>query len=68
MSHVVSPIRETLVSGGKSYHDVTNDICKQVEGEPTKEWKIAFGVSCLVFAYGAFCLGYTWWQGIGVWG
>ena len=68
MSHVVSPIRETLVSGGKSYHDVTNDICKQVEGAPTKEWKIAFGVSLVVFAYGAYCLFWTWWQGIGVWG
>ena len=68
MSHVVSPIREKLVTGGKSYHDVTHDICKQVEGEPTKEWKIAFGISCLVFIYGAYCLFYTWWQGIGVWG
>ena len=68
MSHVVSPIREKLVTGGKSYHDVTHDICKQVEGEPTKEWKWAFGISCVVFAYGAYCLFYTWWQGIGVWG
>ena len=68
MSHVVSPIREKLVTGGKSYSDVTHDICKQVEGEPTKEWKIAFGISCLVFIYGAYCLFYTWWQGIGVWG
>ena len=68
MSHVVSPIREKLVTGGKSYHDVTHDICKQVEGEPTKEWKWAFGISCIIFAYGAYCLFYTWWQGIGVWG
>ena len=68
MSHVVSPIREKLVTGGKSYSDVTHDICKQVEGEPTKEWKIAFGISVLVFMYGAYCLFYTWWQGIGVWG
>ncbi len=68
MSHVVSPIREHLVTGSKSYHDVTHDICRQVEGPPTKEWKIAFGLSCLLFIYGGYCLGWTWWQGIGVWG
>jgi Ni/Fe-hydrogenase subunit HybB-like protein len=68
MSHVVSPIREHLVTGGKSYHDVTHDISRQVEGAPTKEWKIAFAVSSLLFIYGGYCLMYTWWQGIGVWG
>ncbi|MFB0946672.1 MAG: hydrogenase, partial [Spirosomataceae bacterium] len=65
---VVSPIREKLITGNKSYHDVTVDICRHVEDEPTKEWKIAFGVSLLVLAYGSFWLGKTWWEGLGVWG
>lgn len=68
MSSVVSPIRETLVTGGKTYHDVTEDICKRVEEKPTKEWKIAFTISLIVLAYGGFWVARTWWVGLGIWG
>ena len=34
----VSVIREPLVTGGKTVHDVTEDICRQVEGKPTLSW------------------------------
>jgi Ni/Fe-hydrogenase subunit HybB-like protein len=66
--HVVSPIRETLVMGGKTYHDVTEDICRHVESKPTKEWKIVFGISVLVLLYGTAWVFWTWWEGLGVWG
>ncbi len=33
MQHV-SAIREPLVTGGKTYHDVTEDVCRQVEAAP----------------------------------
>ncbi len=66
--HVTSPVRTPLVTGGKTYADVTEDICKQVEGKPTKEWKVAFGISLAVLAYGTACLFWTWWEGLGVWG
>lgn len=66
--HVTSPVRPPLITGGKTYADVTEDICRQVEGKPTKEWKIAFGISLIVLAYGTFCLFWTWWEGLGVWG
>lgn len=66
--HVTSPVRTPLVTGGKTYADVTEDICKQVEGKPTKEWKIAFAISVVVLLYGTCCLFWTWWEGLGVWG
>ncbi len=65
---VVSPIREHLVTGGKTYHDVTEDISRHVEGDPTKEWKMVFGISFVVLLYGAYWVYQTWWNGLGNWG
>ena len=66
--HVVSPVRIPLVTGGKTYADVTEDVVRHVESAPTKEWKIAFGISFLVLIYGTACVFYTWWEGLGLWG
>jgi len=66
--HVVSVVREPLVTGGKSYHDVTQDIARHVEAKPTTLWKIAFAFSVVLFAIGSFSLYKTWTVGIGVWG
>ena len=66
--HITSPVRTPLVTGGKTYADVTEDICRHVEGKPTKEWKIAFGISLVVLVYGVACVLWTWWEGLGVWG
>lgn len=68
MSHVSASVRPPLVTGNKTYHDITEDVCRQVEGKPSKSWKIAFGISVLVLAYGTACVFYTWWKGLGVWG
>ena len=66
--HVTSSVRPPLVTGGKKYEDVTQDICKQVEGNPTTAWKIAFTISLITLFYGGYCLWTTWYQGIGMWG
>ncbi|MFC5410595.1 NrfD/PsrC family molybdoenzyme membrane anchor subunit [Larkinella bovis] len=66
--HVTSPVRNPLVTGGKTYADVTEDICKQVEGKPTRAWTIAFIISFVVLIYGTCCVFWTWWEGLGVWG
>jgi len=66
--HVTSPVRIPLVTGGKTYADVTEDIVRHVESKPTKEWKVAFGISALVLVYGTACVFYTWWEGLGLWG
>ncbi|MES2388468.1 MAG: NrfD/PsrC family molybdoenzyme membrane anchor subunit [Bacteroidota bacterium] len=65
---VTSPVREPLVTGGKTLHDVTNDIARHVEGKPTRLWYISFIISVIVMSYGIYCLYNTWWVGLGVWG
>jgi Ni/Fe-hydrogenase subunit HybB-like protein len=65
---VSSPIRETLITGGKTVRDVSEDISKQVEGKPTNLWWMAFGVSVVLLLYGAYCFWILLWNGIGMWG
>jgi Ni/Fe-hydrogenase subunit HybB-like protein len=65
---VTSSVRPPLVTNGKTKKDVTNDICKQVEGAPSTAWKIAFTMALITFAYGGYCLWTTWYEGIGMWG
>jgi len=66
--HVSSPIREPLVTNGKTLGDVTNDVCKQVEGKPTKLWYFAMAFSLVLLGLGSYSLYITWTQGIGSWG
>lgn len=66
--NVTSSVREPLVTGGKTWADITNDICRQVEGKPSKSWIIAFTLSLILLGVGVFCVMYTWFVGIGVWG
>ncbi len=65
---VTSSVRPPLVTNGKTKKDVTNDICKQVEGAPSTAWKISFAMALLTFGYGGYCLWTTWYEGIGMWG
>ena len=48
-SHYEAPIRRPLVTGEKSYHDVTVDIAKPVEGKANKSWWIVFSISLVAF-------------------
>lgn len=67
MSAIVSPIREPLIEGNKSYHDITEDICKPTERTPTPMWTIAFIISATFLAFYVFCVAWTVWIGIGSW-
>ena len=51
-SHYEAPIRKPLVTGDKSYHDVTVDIASAVEGKANKLWWIVFGISLSALAWG----------------
>src|SRR6267154_4884900 len=65
---VTSAIRETLVTGGKTVRDVSEDISKQVEGKPTNLWWTAFSISFVLLLFGFYCLCVMLWNGIGMWG
>ncbi len=65
---VTSSVRQPLVTGGKTYHDVTHDVARQVEGKATKLWFLAFLTAAGVLALGSIALISTLWNGIGMWG
>ncbi len=68
MSHYEAPIRKPLVTGDKTYHDVTLDVAAAVEGKANKSWWIVFSIALLAFLWGIGCIIYTISTGIGTWG
>lgn len=68
MSHYESPIRPPLVTGHKTYHDITVDIAYPIENKSGKLWWLAFSIALVTFLYGIGSIAYTIGTGIGVWG
>jgi molybdopterin-containing oxidoreductase family membrane subunit len=67
MSAVVSPIREPLINGSKSYHDITEDICSPTEGAPSPAWIFVTALSLAGVGLYVFCVFWTIYFGIGTW-
>lgn len=67
MSVIDAAIRPPLVTGGKTYKDVTADICRPLENKPTRMWWIGFSVSFFCLMILVATLFWTVWTGIGVW-
>ncbi len=63
-----SIVREPLVDGDKTYHDVTVDILRPIEQKPARMWYVGFFFSLILLAYGVFCVTWEVYYGIGVWG
>ena len=63
-----SPIREPLVTGGKTYADVTRDILRPMENNASKGWWIGFTISAIVLGIWIAASTYTFLTGLGVWG
>ena len=61
-------IRDPLILGNKSYHDITKDVSLPVEGKANKYWWILFSLSAALMLWGFACMAYTIGTGIGVWG
>jgi Ni/Fe-hydrogenase subunit HybB-like protein len=63
-----SPIREQLVTGGKTITDISNDICRPIENKPSNAWKIGFTISVIFLCILGYTLFLTTVIGIGTWG
>lgn len=66
--HYESPIREALILNDKTYHDITEDVVRPIEGKANKWWWRLFFISLAAFLWGIGCILYTIGEGIGVWG
>jgi molybdopterin-containing oxidoreductase family membrane subunit len=64
---ITSPIREPLVTGGKNYHQITEDLCGPTEKTPSISWILAFAVAVAFLALYGFSVFWTVWKGIGSW-
>ncbi|WP_250630943.1 NrfD/PsrC family molybdoenzyme membrane anchor subunit [Rhodoflexus caldus] len=65
---IISEVREPLVTGGKTIKDVTNDIARHVENQPTRLWFICMAISIILLGTGGYFVGDLAWNGIGRWG
>jgi molybdopterin-containing oxidoreductase family membrane subunit len=65
---MLDEVTPRLVQGNSTYHSVTNDISRIVEGDIPNRWWIAFGVSFAVMTMMFGMLGWLVIRGIGVWG
>lgn len=67
MSAVVSPIRDPLITGHKTYHQITEDLVSPTEKAPPLTWIIGFLISVTLLGVFVFCVLWTIWFGIGSW-
>ena len=67
-NHSTANVRQPLILGEKTYHQITEDIAKPIEGKANNLFKIVFTISAILALWGVGCFAYTIGTGIGVWG
>lgn len=63
-----APIREPLILGDKTNHEITEDICRPIEGKANKYWWWCFIASVAALLWWVLCVSITVGEGIGMWG
>jgi molybdopterin-containing oxidoreductase family membrane subunit len=62
-----SQLREPLVYGTKTYHNVTEDIVRPIEAKPSKLWYIGFYIAVALLLFGIYAIYRDVTYGIGQW-
>ena len=62
-----SQVRDPLVTGTKNYHDVTEDIVRPIEANPSRLWWIGFLISVALLGFGCYSVYREVTYGIGQW-
>lgn len=62
-----SELREPLVDGNKTYHQVTEDIIAPIESKPTTAWWIGFSIAIGLLIFGVYSVYRETVYGIGEW-
>jgi molybdopterin-containing oxidoreductase family membrane subunit len=62
-----SQVREPLVTGAKTYHQVTEDIIRPIEMNPSRLWYIGFIISVALLCFGIFSVTMEVTYGVGQW-
>ena len=63
-----SELRPPLILGDKTWHDITEDVCRPAESKANKWWWLAFSLSVAALTWWVIAVGYTVGTGLGVWG
>jgi len=61
-------VRPPLVTGNRSFHDITNIVCGYVENKPGGWWYALFGLANMLAGLGTAMIIYLLITGVGVWG
>ena len=67
MHAAIAPVREPLIEGNKTYHDITEDICRPTETMPNMMWLTCLLLSVSALTFGLVSIFWTIWFGIGTW-
>ena len=62
-----SQVREPLVTGAKTYHQVTEDIIRPIEMKPSRLWYIGFIISVALLCFGIWSVTMEVTYGVGQW-
>src|SRR3978361_1464299 len=62
-----SQLREPLVDGDKDYHQVTEDIIRPIEANPSTLWWVGFIISVCLLSFGVYSVYREVTYGIGQW-
>ncbi|MEZ4808408.1 MAG: NrfD/PsrC family molybdoenzyme membrane anchor subunit [Flavobacteriales bacterium] len=66
--HSEAAIREPLILGHRTYHDITQDIVGPIEQKAPRGWYVLTTIAALIALYGVGCIVYLLSKGIGTWG